>query len=71
MYISYTLRIDKFFAIFFKLPKWAHLSELLEVFSISPIVDLINTKFINIVQYCLSSRFKEIAHLTQCVLYGL
>ena len=47
------------------------ISDLLNVFNITPIVELIENKMRNFARQCLGSRYIELQFLSICVMYGL
>ena len=53
----------KIFKYIFNLPLWAHISELLEVFNVKPIANLIKDWELNMIKQCFASQFNELSHL--------
>ena len=60
----------KMFRYISKLSKCARLSELLDVFGIKSIGELIRAKSINVTKQCMESRFSKIVPISLCKLYG-
>ena len=49
----------------------ASISDLLNAFNITQIVELIENKTRNFMGQCLDSRYKELQFLSICIMYGL
>ena len=49
----------------------ANISDLLNAFNITPIVELIENKTRNFMRQCLDSRYIELQFLSICIMYGL
>ena len=58
----------KIFRYIFNLPLWAHISELLEVFNVKPIANLLKNREINMFKQCFASQFNELSHLASHVI---
>ena len=58
----------KIFRYIFNLPLWVHISELLEVFNVKPIANLIKDRELNIIKQCFASQFNELSHLASHVI---
>ena len=59
LHIAYT----KIFRYIFNLPLWAHIFDLLEVFNVKPIANLVKDRELNTIKQCLASQFNELSHL--------
>ena len=70
---TYRLHIAfrKIFRFIFKLPIWSHISELLSVFGVPVVCDVVNEKELNIMMQCLGSRFDELKYLVLINMYSL
>ncbi len=64
MHIAYR----KIFRYIFNLPLWAHITELLNVFNVKPVADVIESRQLNIFKQCFVSQFNELRHLTSHVI---
>ena len=49
----------------------ASISDLLNVFNVTPIVELIENKTRNYMMQCLDSRYLELQFLSICIIYSL
>ena len=58
----------KIFRYIFNLPLWAHISELLEVFNVKPIANLLKDRELNMFKQCFASQFNELSHLASHVI---
>ena len=69
---TYRLHIAfrKIFRFIFKLPIWSHISELLSVFGVPVVCDVVNEKELNIMMQCLGSRFDELKYLVLINMYS-
>ena len=58
----------KIFRYIFNLPLWAHISELLEVFNVKSIANLLKDRELNMFKQCFASQFNELSHLASHVI---
>ena len=58
----------KIFRYIVNLPLWAHISELLEVFHVEPIANLLKDRKRNMFEQCFASQFNELRHLASHVI---
>ena len=61
----------KIYRYIFKMPLRACISDLINAFNITPIVELIENKTRNFMMQCLDSRYIEIQFLSICIMFGL
>ena len=61
----------KIYRYIFKMSLRASISDLLNAFNITQIVELIENKTRNFMGQCLDSRYKELQFLSICIMYGL
>ena len=60
----------KIFRIFFRPPMWAHLTELLSVFDVESLYDVVNRKRSKVVCSNLGYKFDEVVFLTLYTIRG-
>ena len=53
------------------MPLCASISDLLNLFNITPIVELIENKTRHFIRQCLDSRYIKLQFLSICIMYGL
>ena len=58
----------KIFRYIFNFPLWAHISELLEVFNVKSIANLLKDRELNMFKQCFASQFNELSHLVTHVI---
>ena len=61
----------KIYRYIFKMSLRASISDLLNAFNITPIIELIENKTKNFMRQCLDSRYIELKFLSICIMYGL